>query len=277
MFVDWTETNGFMDTLVSPGWVKRPLPRNKAEMTALKKRLKDAGTAARWSTGWFSWLLNSPGTLVEGHAAPEYKSYPAYNKIGIPFYFKSLKTYNINTSLRIESMTGSSAVSVWEDVGDFVSKVSTRLNGVPNATVCVATTTTVYSFSLHMYHGTIRPTSKTTQQNTIVEKLRTTYQSSNKHTTVFVGKFGEYTDDSLAEDVDLGGEQFYVPQKLDEFKETPHNTYSATNIIRLNEWAQNRLNPNKFSKIINFLKKLAAVGEVNAAEIYVGSGKVIGV
>ena len=294
MFADWTDTNGFLDPKMST----RPLTGTQRERDELKKRLFRAGTPAEWSTGYLTTFLNwsSGARLVNGHAAPEYELNPSYNKIGIPFYFDNLRTYGTRTQVTstLSGTPSNAARNAWQDIGDFVTRVADSENGVPKATVCAAGQNSIVVFSLdRTAQGTVVAIEKKSALSAMKSKLADDMLAGK--TIFFVGEFGRYTTNAIEEDVDLGGEQFFVPEKLEEFKIDIEYVYSATNVIRLNEWAMARLDsdlgparrnpaltPNQaraqavmFQKHIEKMKDILAAmarnSTINANKIYVGS------
>lgn len=86
---------------------------------------------------------------------------------------------------------------------------------------------------------------------------------------VFLGAFGNYTIDSLNEDVNLGPGQFFNPAMIEDLNANTRQAYTVSNILRLYEWARARFPQRK--AISDTLERLKRISRINRLPVYVGS------
>lgn len=101
----------------------------------------------------------------------------------------------------------------------------------------------------------------------VVQKME--QDQGKRNFFVFLGAFGNYTIDSLNEDVGDEYRQYFDPARIENLKRDTRRAYTVTNILRLYKWAQARVAQRK--EILDTLERLSRIEELNRLPVYVGS------
>jgi hypothetical protein len=142
----------------------------------------------------------------------------------------------------------------------FVSSLEVTVTGGP--TLCFIADNAVYACS-----GSSQNVVYVTGTEAVVKKMKD--DRDKDHFFVFLGAFGNYTIDSLKEDVNLGPGQFFNPAVIEDLKRDTRRAYTVSNILRLYEWARARVAQRE--EILHTLERLSRIPGLNRVPVYVGS------
>ena len=179
------------------------------------------------------------------------------------------------TDRRLKRARTTNVKEIWNSVADFVEEVVEKREGtLADAVICFAVGSDVGSFALQL--------GRTVKPIRIAETIQEIKAEIERSLSVFfVGKFGRYTVDALKDDKLLSNgkngniqTRFFEPTQAKTFEDNIENVYSVTNIVRMNEWAQNRLNPagsEILQKMRQLITELAQESDTKRKVVYVGS------
>ena len=140
----------------------------------------------------------------------------------------------------------------------FVSSLATT--GPP--TICFIADNAVYACSKFVQNVVY-----VTGTDAVVQKMEQDQGKGNFF--VFLGAFGNYTIDSLKEDIGDAFRQYFDPATIEDLKRDTRRAYTVTNILRLYEWARARVAQRE--EILDTLERLSRIRRLHRLQVYVGS------